>query len=176
MVAAASAPLIVTAALAGPDLAWADALRRAHFPPERNWLRAHLTLFHHLPPAREEELSRLMQVLLRSASPPVAAIDRLLPLGRGVALSVRSPELMALREHIAEHFRHDLTPQDRVTPRLHITIQNRVEPAQAKALLEQLQPDFRVRPLGITGLSVYRYLGGPWEHRRTFPFAGPRRA
>jgi len=39
-------PLIVTAELAPEDFAWLDALRRHHFPPERNQLRAHLTMFH----------------------------------------------------------------------------------------------------------------------------------
>ena len=45
------APLIVTAELPADVMAWADGLRRAHFPPERNQVRAHVTLFHALPPA-----------------------------------------------------------------------------------------------------------------------------
>ena len=44
-----AAPLILTAELP-PDLhRWATELRRAHFPPERNLLEAHVTLFHALP-------------------------------------------------------------------------------------------------------------------------------
>lgn len=45
------APYIVTAELPGDVLAFADGLRRAHFPPERNWLVAHATLFHALAPS-----------------------------------------------------------------------------------------------------------------------------
>jgi hypothetical protein len=43
-------PLIVTVLMAAPDQAWFDRLRIAHFPPERNHLAAHLTLFHAIPP------------------------------------------------------------------------------------------------------------------------------
>ena len=53
--AGATAPLIVTATLPPSEFAWADALRRAHFPPERNYLQAHVTLFHALPPFVEDE-------------------------------------------------------------------------------------------------------------------------
>ena len=38
------APLIVSALLGGADFAWLDLLRRAHFPPERNVLAAHLAI------------------------------------------------------------------------------------------------------------------------------------
>ena len=59
----AAAPIIVTALLGSADFGWADGLRRAHFPPERNKIPAHISLFHHLPPARLEELMRLMKTL-----------------------------------------------------------------------------------------------------------------
>ena len=45
-----TAPLIVTALLGRADHAWLDGERQRHFPPERNQLPAHLTLFHQLPP------------------------------------------------------------------------------------------------------------------------------
>ena len=43
------APLIVTALLDEQAQEWFDRLRRNHFPPARNHLDAHLTLFHRLP-------------------------------------------------------------------------------------------------------------------------------
>src|ERR1700712_5017184 len=43
------APLILTLALHGEDQARFDRLRIAHFPPERNLIPAHITMFHHLP-------------------------------------------------------------------------------------------------------------------------------
>jgi len=52
--------LIVTAEIAPPDLAWLDRLRRAHYPPNRNQLPAHLrssTPCHHLRKGRSGDLS-----------------------------------------------------------------------------------------------------------------------
>mgnify|MGYP004351873915 CR=1 FL=1 len=42
-------PLILTAQLPADLHRWATALRTEHFPPERNYLEAHVTLFHALP-------------------------------------------------------------------------------------------------------------------------------
>jgi hypothetical protein len=42
---------ILTAELDPASFAWLDWLRREHFPPERNLLPAHLTLFHRLSSA-----------------------------------------------------------------------------------------------------------------------------
>ena len=42
-------PLILTAQIPETFLARFDRLRQIHFPPDRNFLRAHLTMFHRLP-------------------------------------------------------------------------------------------------------------------------------
>jgi len=157
------APIIVTAVLAPEDLAWADELRRAHFPPERNQLPAHLTLFHHLPPSALGEVKRLLSGEARMAVPPAARVARLLSLGRGVALGVESPGLMAIRARLAEAMQGLLTPQDSAGWRPHITIQNKVSPSDARALLQALHKDFAARPIGIAGLALHWYRGGPWE-------------
>ena len=52
------APLILSAVLDGPVQRRLDALRRTHFPPHRNHLDAHVTLFHHLPGAEEDTVWR----------------------------------------------------------------------------------------------------------------------
>ena len=49
-------PLIVTLTLDAPARERFDALRRRHFPPERNHLAAHLTLFHALPGELEQQV------------------------------------------------------------------------------------------------------------------------
>src|SRR3546814_19267462 len=56
-----------------------------------------------------------------------------------------------------------LVPQDQGRPRFHITVQNKVEPAEAKALADELRRAFRPRPLAIAGLADWHYRGGPWE-------------
>ena len=59
------APIIVTARFGRVDQAWFDALRQRHFPPERNHLAAHLTMFHHLPPSVAPELKQRLAAEVR---------------------------------------------------------------------------------------------------------------
>jgi hypothetical protein len=65
-----------------------------------------------------------------------------------------------------------LTPQDQAPWRPHVTIQNKVEPRDAKALQAQLRATFQPRPLAIRGLASWRYQGGPWELVREYVFRG----
>ncbi len=164
-------PIIVTAQMSPADQRWVDDLRRRHFPPERNHLAAHITLFHHLPPGLMDEVKRRLGTLARSQR-PVARIDRLLNLGRGVAIHIDSPELLAMRAELAEAFRGMLTPQDQAVPRLHVTIQNKVSPAEARATLAEVERDFQPRALGITGLAAWHYRGGPWSPIASYSFRG----
>jgi 2'-5' RNA ligase len=163
------APIIVSALFGASDFAWLDGLRQRHFPPERNQLSAHLTLFHHLPPSIEHELKRRLAELTRT-SPPTAFADGLLNLGRGVAVRIRSPALEAIREDLASAFRNALTPQDAQGWRPHVTIQNKVLPAEARALHTALSGEFRKRPVRIVALAAWWYRGGPWELISRHPF------
>jgi hypothetical protein len=166
-----SGALIVTAALGAEDFAWLDAQRRAFFPPERNQLAAHLTMFHALPPSAEVEAGR---VLSREAAapPPRATLAGLMNLGRGVAYRIASDDLEAVRRSIAEQFHGLLTAQDAQGWRPHVTIMNKAEPAAAKAVLRELEASFQPRPLKVAGLELHRYLGGPWERLGRWIFRG----
>lgn len=157
-----NAPLILTALLGHADFAWADGLRRTHFPPDRNQVPAHITLFRHLPPSILPELKDRLKRLAPVPS-PIARIIGVLNLGTGVAFHVESPALMDIRDDLAEAFTGLLTPQDQARPRLHITIQNKASPAEAKALYRTMREDFRVQSLTIAGLAVWHYRNGPWE-------------
>lgn len=159
---AAPAPIILTATMGAADFAWANALRRRHFPPERNFLDAHITLFHHLPPSILPELRQRMRALCDGPSPP-AMLTAVIALGRGVAFRVDSPALAAMRAELAAAFAGMLTPQDRAPPRLHVTVQNKASVEQARALHRHLSTDFQPRPLAIAGLAAWHYRGGPWE-------------
>jgi hypothetical protein len=165
------APIIVSALFGPADFAWLNGLRRAHFPPERNQLDAHLTLFHHLPPSLESEVRRRLTEITRQR-PPSASADGLLNLGRGVAIRIASPALLDIRAELADAFSGLLTPQDAAGWRPHVTIQNKVEPAAARALLTSLESKYRSRPLHITGLAAWWYRGGPWELLSRHPFQG----
>jgi 2'-5' RNA ligase len=164
-------PLIVTAIFGARDHAYLDTLRREHFPPERNQLAAHLTLFHHLPPDLAPELKRRLSDLTRCQPAPQAWLGGVMSLGRGVAFRVESPELEAIRADLADVFASLLIPQDRAGWRPHVTIQNKVDPAVARALHARLSDEFQRRPLAIAGLASWWYRGGPWEAHSTCKFA-----
>ena len=163
--------LVVTADFAPDDFAWLEGLRRRHYPMERNQVPVHLTMFHALPPSALDEAKR--QLSLAAQLPvPRAEIAGLMDLGGGVAFRVVSDELDGIRLEIADHFHGMLTAQDSGGWRPHITIQNKVPPRVARALIAELERGFRPRPLAIGALSLHRYLGGPWETMVRYPFRG----
>lgn len=169
---AEAAPVIVTALMGKRDQRWANALRKAHFPPERNFLAAHITMFHHLPPGHWPEIAARMKAMARDYAAPHARLSEVMLLGRGVAYRVESQALMAMREELAHTLHGLLTPQDQGRPRLHITVQNKVDPQEAKALYRELSADFEPRALEICGLGAYYYRGGPWEGIGEYLFRG----
>ena len=125
----------------GEDQAWFDRQRAAHFPPERNFLDAHLTMFHHLPPSLEGEVRQRLSEAARGGA-PAARIAGLISLGRGVAYRIDSPALEDVRAHLADVWSGLLTPQDQAGWRPHVTIQNKVDPADARALLDRSKARF----------------------------------
>lgn len=163
--------LIVTAEIAQRDFSWLEGLRRAHYPPDRNQVSAHLTMFHALPPSAEPEVrSRLSD--LAKGPPPLTTIEGLMNLGGGVAFRVVSPDLDRIREELAEELHGLLGAQDSAGWRPHITIQNKVPPKAARELLDSLQREFVPRPLAISALALHRYLDGPWEAVARYSFRG----
>lgn len=164
-------PIIVSALFGDADFAFLDGQRRAYFPPERNVLAAHCTLFHHLPPSIGDELHHRLAEEAR-APRPTARLAGVMSLGRGVAYRIESAELAAIRARLAEAFAGLLVPQDAGGWRAHVTVQNKVEPAVARALKAALERDFAPRPLVIAGLAAWDYLDGPWGLRGRFMFRG----
>ena len=166
-----SGALIVTAEIDQPDLGWLEGLRRAHYPPERNRVPAHLTLFHALPPSAESEVRSRLAALAKGRAPR-ASIDGLMDLGGGVAFRVVSPDLDRIRGELADELHGLLGAQDSGGWRPHVTIQNKVAPKVARALKASLEMKFRARPLAVAGLGLYRYLDGPWERLASYSFRG----
>jgi hypothetical protein len=164
--------LIVTAELAPADLAWLDALRQHHYPAERNQLAAHLTMFHALPPSLEGEARHRLS-LAAAMKAPRATVAGVMDLGGGVAFRIVSEDLDAIREQLAASFHGMLSAQDSGGWRPHVTIQNKVSNREAQALAQALEQGFAPKPLGIRGLGLHRYLGGPWQTLQAWPFREP---
>ncbi len=166
-----AAPLILTLKLDAESFARLDVLRHAHFPPALNHLRAHLTLFHNLPGDRAAEVQDALAAA--ASGPPLAlAFAGLRSLGRGVAVEVTAPGLGAVRTGLAGRFRDHLTPQDAQGFRPHVTVQNKVDPAEARALKAELEAGWTSWEGRGEGLLLHRYLGGPWKLEADFPFRG----
>jgi 2'-5' RNA ligase len=168
---AKSGAIIVTATFGDGDNGWLQDLRRKHYPPERNRVPAHLTLFRQLPPSLEDELATRL-ARFAASRPPFASLAGVMDLGEGTALRVESEDLARIREELEAAFHGVLTPQDFAAWRPHVTIQNKVSRRQARTLQQLLRATFQPRPLTIRALAAWRYRDGPWEAIRDWPFRG----
>lgn len=163
-------PFILTLNLDTITFARLDALRQAHFPPERNFLSAHITLFHALPGGQEAAIRQTLQTI--SAATPIIPLTfpTVRSLGRGVAVVVKSSPLLDLRRQLATTWHDWLGAQDRQRYQPHVTIQNKVTGVVARQLYEQLAASWQPFSGQGEGLSLWRYQGGPWESVAEFPF------
>ncbi|MGL4612022.1 MAG: 2'-5' RNA ligase family protein [Trueperaceae bacterium] len=164
------APFILTLELDLNSFEILNALRKEHFPPERNFLDAHITLFHKLPGEKEEALSTTLETLAVSTRVFDVTFSSLRFLGRGVAINVESTELLELRQTLRQTWLHYLETQDQGSFKPHVTIQNKVASQEAKALLEGLSPSWQSFMGKGIGLLLWRYLGGPWELVKKYSF------
>lgn len=166
-------PLVVTLALDTVSQERLDVLRRKHFPADRNHLPAHVTLFHALPGERAALVRDLLVEASSSAVFPVR-VGEVQRLGRGTALRLAAPELEALHARLLRRLREQLgedamTAQDRQRLRAHVTVQNKVTPAAARALSDRLEVDITPWTAQAVAVELWRYDGGPWSAEETFP-------
>ena len=165
------APLIVTAHLDDAAFAVLDDLRHRHFPAALNKVPAHVSLFHALPGAEIDSVAATLAEVCGRTEIFDLWPEAPVSLGRGVAFRYSSQTLSSVHADLSRRWAAWLTPQDRQRFKAHVTIQNKVSPAEARALLASLDPG--AMPVGrVEGLSLWRYRGGPWEKAGTFAFAG----
>ena len=145
-----------------------EALRQRHFPAALNRIPAHLSLFHALP--GDGAVRQALAETAEEIAPFPALVDGVRSMGKGVMYTLASAELQGLHRRLAARFAEHLTPQDRQGFRPHIVVQNKVQPADAKLLLAQLQAGFRRREVRAEGLLWWEYLGGPWRLLERFAF------
>ncbi|WP_210488862.1 2'-5' RNA ligase family protein [Rufibacter aurantiacus] len=162
-------PLILTLTLNPEAADFFTQLRTQHFPPERNYLQAHLTLFHHLPPTEKSIQVTLEQICQKQPQITLEVTD-LMSLGKGVAYRIASEELQKLHRYLQEQWELFLIPQDKQKLRPHITIQNKVKPEEAIALEHGLRQTFQPFQISGIGFTLWEYQGGPWKLLQEFPF------
>ena len=163
-------PLILTALLDKHAFARFDALRQEYFPPERNYLRAHLTMFHHLPGTQAAEIVNEVKDAARHEEPMPARADRMMFMGRGSSILIECDPLRDFRARLGNIWQHQLIPQDKQGWRPHVTVQNKVEPPQARRLHRHLSARFKPCTIHVCGLRFFRYDYGPWTLIAEVPF------
>lgn len=168
------APLIVTLDLDVKTREVFDLLRRTHFPAERNYLTAHLTLFHHLPGDEEQEVIGDLEEVCERQERCALRVTSPFLLGRGVAYRIESPALLAVHAQLVRRWRPWLTEQDRQPFRPHVTVQNKVDPARAHLLFNELRAGFTPFTATGEGLRLWRYRGGPWDLVDFYRFRGSK--
>ncbi|QPH53558.1 2'-5' RNA ligase family protein [Pontivivens ytuae] len=163
-------PLILTLALDEEAQGFFERERRRLFPPERNMIPAHLSLFHKLPGEEIATVSDRLSNVADRTSPLPLDVTGVMFLGRGSAYRVEGAD--EVRNELAAGWQNWLTPQDRQGFRCHVTVQNKVTGAEAKRTFTALQESFA--PFSATGIGfdLWHYRGGPWEAAGHFPFQG----
>ena len=165
-------PLVLTLTLDSETSVFFNQLRQRHFPPERNHLAAHLTLFHQLPGTEANRTASELEGISQRYRPMRLAVQEVRLLGRGVAYRLESPLLQQLHRQLQKQWQAHLTPQDQQKLWPHVTVQNKVSPDEAKRLHAQLSADFTPFDALGTGLHLWEYHGGPWQSRQEFAFGG----
>lgn len=165
-----ASPLIVTLSLDEKSAQFFNDLRQCHFPPERNFLAAHLTLFHHLP-SNEPKVKEDLIKWSKGHEALSFLVTEVKSIGKGVAYKIECEPLLQLHRTMQKTWEPWLKPQDKQKLWPHVTVQNKVTPAKAKETLVELQSTFKpFTPVG-TGFSLWSYEGGPWEFIEAFPFS-----
>lgn len=155
--------LIVTAWIDEEDMRPFSELRSRFFPGERNFLHAHVTLFHHIRSSVRERFIQFATERAAERGCNNVRIKQPFLMGKGVAYALDPQPLIDIREPLRKEFAESLTPQDaRPWKRPHITVQNKVSPEDARQLLRHLEEKFEPCTVRLKGYKFFRYDYGPW--------------
>jgi 2'-5' RNA ligase len=167
-----SAPLVLTLEMDGESFAHLDGLRREHYPPERNLVPAHVTLFHSLPSGHAREVRALLNAISAKQKPLEVSVGEVRTTERGVAIFLHSPQLHAFRETLAAEWWPWLTDRDTAGFVPHVTIQSNVSAGEAGRTRASVAGRLRVSRIRGVGAHLWRYREGRWEDAQLFRFRG----
>ncbi|WWC92607.1 uncharacterized protein L201_007566 [Kwoniella dendrophila CBS 6074] len=192
-----TSPLILTLRLDKTTHKLLTDLRYKHFPKHRNFLEAHVTLFHAIPLHRYDELDYKLNEICNNTNQWDVYFGEPEKMGnRGVYLVMRekpSFQTSNLHKHLLSELKRNikrdedkLTNQDLQTMKKpHVTILNKAENEnQVNDCLDDLNQFFdnlknsssdnqRGQHRGkAVGFEVFEYLGGPWKSVKEYSFKG----
>ena len=104
-------PLVATLEMTPSAQSYFNKLRQQHFPAERNFLDAHLTLFHALPD--ETWIIEDLKKLAKNQQSFDVTTQAVVSLGNGTAFKIISPELPLLHQKLQKSWFDFLTSQGR---------------------------------------------------------------
>ncbi|WWC95617.1 hypothetical protein V866_002482 [Kwoniella sp. B9012] len=188
-------PIILTLRLDKATHKLLTDLRSKYFPPHRNFLTAHVTLFHAIPAHRLNELDDQLNSICSSRTGWDVFFGEPEKMGnRGVYLIVRErPSSTVERIHqqlltdLKRGIKGDkdkLTNQDLQTMRKpHVTILNKASNEEqvdtclkeVKEFFDGLKTDGRKEGQHkgrAVGFELWEYLGGPWKSIKQYSFKG----
>lgn len=166
-------PLIISARLEEPTQQALTDLRYRFFPSNRYVLPAHLTLFHAIPYTLLKDVAQLLREATQQRAPQVQ-LSGLRFLGRGFAVAVDAPVLVRFHAQVRSALADELTPQDSRPLKPHITLQNKVDPEQARLDMAAAHQAFEPSACSVVSLCLWQYQGGPWSLLEAYPFSvGP---
>lgn len=150
-------------------------LRTKYFPSHRNYLAAHVTLFHALPAVSQPEYARILRDMTQSTSGFRIGLKNPFMLGKkGVGINVASFKLREFHRELQTRFRDakvEMTEQDERPLRAHVTIQNKVRQEEAEETLKKVKNEFEERAGQASGLTVWRYeVNGEWTKLHDYDF------
>lgn len=164
--------LILTLGFDSRSFAWFEQARQAYFPPGRNFIPAHLTLFQQLPDAERGQIGGACAALARRTAPLPFTAARLLDFGGGTGVALEMPGYVPLLTALRERWEPMLARQDRQARRPHVTVQNKVP--RSVALIDRERIAERFTPFeGVADrLLLWHYRGGPWEALARYDLEG----
>ncbi|WWC73891.1 uncharacterized protein I206_107863 [Kwoniella pini CBS 10737] len=188
-------PIILTLRLDKATHQLLTSLRSKYFPPHRNFLSAHVTLFHAIPSHRFDELDENLNKICNSKSGWDVFFGEPEKMGnRGVYLICRERpsnsvekihrELLSNLKKGIKSDQDKLTNQDLQTMRKpHVTVLNKASnEEQVDICLKEVKEFFEgMRKDGqkegqhkgrAVGFEVWEYLGGPWKSIKEYTFQG----
>lgn len=163
-------PVILTLKINEEAAKYFTGLRTKHFPAERNYLDAHLTLFHHLP-GNEPTIFEAVKTVCSQQKQINLQVTQVVSIGAGVAFKLEAEAVKQIHKKLQQQWQQWLTPQDKQALWPHITIQNKADRQTAIQLQQELSLDFKPFEIQGLGLSLWEYLGGPWKLIETLDFS-----
>lgn len=158
-----ASPLVITLKMDQISYQRLNSWRERYFPPIRNYLTAHLTLYHHLPSEHVNWIKSEIAALCSQRSPFPMNFKGLECSGSFVGILVDAPEILKIKEHLNQVFANFLKAQDRQKIRPHVTLVNKVSPEEARKSQEEIALEFSPWSGRAEGIEIHFYQHGPWS-------------